>query len=251
MDKMIYTSLNSINNLIKDRFNISQNLANISVSGYRKDVGQQKITSFMTEFDKLSARATTLPVGNAGFSNKIGSIETSGVPTDIAIMNKSFMVGENSSGEIIFTRRGDLQISQTGILVNGEGIKILDEKLKPISLPQFDAIKISEIGELQLDTQQSPPGVFTSFGIIASVDPNNYELAKGLDGAIRNLSTADVVPDQSGRFVQGSLEGSNVNSVEEMVASIENQRQFEINMKLIKSAEEASRSGATLLKISQ
>jgi len=36
-----------------------------------------------------------------------------------------------------------------------------------------------------------------------------------------------------------------------MVASIENQRQFEINMKLIKSAEEASRSGATLLKISQ
>ena len=50
---------------------------------------------------------------------------------------------------------------------------------------------------------------------------------KDTDGKIKHFGENDVVADQSGEFVQGSLELSNVNPVEEMVASIDNQRQFE------------------------
>lgn len=251
MDKMIYTSLNSINSLIRDRLNISQNLANVSVTGYRKDTGQEQITSFVNEYDALSTRVMSSKIGPNGFSNAGGAIESSGVPTDVAVLNNSFMLAENSAGDIVFTRRGDLTSSLDGFLVNGDGLKILNEQLKPIALPSYQDIKISEIGEIKLDTLQTPAGVFSSYGVIASVDPENYELSKDLDGAIKSVGNSEVVPDQSGRFMQGSLEGSNVNAVEEMIASIENQRQFEINMKLIKSAEEASRSGSSLLKISQ
>lgn len=251
MDKMIYTSLNSINNLIRNRINISQNLANIGVPGYRKDLEHQNQTSFLTEFGALSSRATVVSEDAGNFSNKVGSIKNSGVPTDVALLNESFMLAENAIGETVFTRRGDLSLTPDGILINGAGLKVLSEDLKPISLPKYNSIKISEIGEIRIDTPSTPPNTFTTVGVIASVDPKNYELVKGADGEVKNIGSGRVASDQSGRFLQGSLEGSNVNSVEEMVASIENQRQFEINMKLIKAAEEASRSGSSLLKISQ
>ena len=102
-----------------------------------------------------------------------------------------------------------------------------------------------------LDTAQTPSGIFSSFGVISSVDPSGFNLLKDIDGKIKHFGENDIVADQSGAFVQGSLEMSNVNPVEEMVASIDNQRQFELNMKLIKAAEEADRSGMSLLKISQ
>ena len=102
-----------------------------------------------------------------------------------------------------------------------------------------------------LDTAQTPSGIFSSFGIISSVDPSGFNLLKDTDGKIKHFGENDIAADQSGAFVQGSLEMSNVNPVEEMVASIDNQRQFELNMKLIKAAEEADRSGMSLLKISQ
>ena len=251
MDKMIYTSLNSINNLIRNRITLSPPLANLGVPGYRKDVEYQNQTSFLTEFGALSSRATVVSEDAGNFSNKLGSIKNSGVPTDVALLNESFMLAENANGETIFTRRGDLSLTPEGVLINGAGLKVLSEDLTPISLPNYNSIKISEIGEIKIDTPGTPPNTFTTVGVIASVNPKNYELIKGSDGEIKNIGSGPIASDQSGRFLQGSLEGSNVNTVEEMVASIENQRQFEINMKLIKSAEEASRSGSSLLKISQ
>ena len=100
-------------------------------------------------------------------------------------------------------------------------------------------------------TLPKPHQVFSPFGIISSVDPSGFNLLKDTDGKIKHFGKKEVAADQSGEFVQGSLELSNVNPVEEMVASIDNQRQFELNMKLIKAAEEADRSGMSLLKISQ
>ena len=151
-------------------------------------------------------------------------------------------------GDVVFTRRGDLQVSADGILKNGAGDNILSENLAPIQLPFFSDIKITRYGEILLDTAQTPSGIFSPFGIISSVDPSGFNLLK--DGKIKHFGENDVVADQ-GEFVQGTLELSNVNPVLEMVASIDNQRQFELNMKLIKAAEEADRSGMSLLKISQ
>ena len=56
-------------------------------------------------------------------------------------------------------------------------------------------------------------------------------------------------PDQSGIFSQGVLEGSNVNAIEEMIFNIDMQRQFEINVKLIKRAEEIDKAGTKLMSL--
>ena len=251
MDKMIFTSLNSIQNLYDQRFNISQNMANISVPGYRRELPNEGGSAFLEQYQKLGPRAYALETGPNQFSFKIGSISSTGNKTDIAIANNSFMLAETENGDVVFTKRGDLQVSSDGILKNGEGDNILSENLTQIQLPFFSDIKISRYGEILLDTAQTPSGIFSSFGIISSVDPSGFNLLKDTDGKIKHFGENDIAADQSGAFVQGSLEMSNVNPVEEMVASIDNQRQFELNMKLIKAAEEADRSGMSLLKISQ
>jgi flagellar basal-body rod protein FlgF len=251
MDKMIFTSLNSIQNLYDQRFNISQNMANISVPGYRRELPNEGGSAFLEQYQKLGPRAYALETGPNQFSFKIGSISSTGNKTDIAIANNSFMLAETENGDVVFTKRGDLQVSSDGILKNGEGVNILSENLTQIQLPFFSDIKISRYGEILLDTAQTPSGIFSSFGIISSVDPSGFNLLKDTDGKIKHFGENDIAADQSGAFVQGSLEMSNVNPVEEMVASIDNQRQFELNMKLIKAAEEADRSGMSLLKISQ
>ena len=251
MDKMIFTSLNSIQNLYDQRFNISQNMANISVPGYRRELPNEGGSAFLEQYQKLGPRAYALETGPNQFSFKIGSISSTGNKTDIAIANSSFMLAETENGDVVFTKRGDLQVSSDGILKNGGGDNILSENLTQIQLPFFSDIKISRYGEILLDTAQTPSGIFSSFGIISSVDPSGFNLLKDTDGKIKHFGENDIAADQSGAFVQGSLEMSNVNPVEEMVASIDNQRQFELNMKLIKAAEEADRSGMSLLKISQ
>ena len=251
MDKMIFTSLNSIQNLYDQRFNISQNMANISVPGYRRELPNEGGSAFLEQYQKLGPRAYALETGPNQFSFKIGSISSTGNKTDIAIANNSFMLAETENGDVVFTKRGDLQVSADGILRNGAGDNILSENLTQIQLPFFSDIKISRYGEILLDTAQTPSGIFSSFGIISSVDPSGFNLLKDTDGKIKHFGENDIAADQSGAFVQGSIEMSNVNPVEEMVASIDNQRQFELNMKLIKAAEEADRSGMSLLKISQ
>lgn len=251
MDKMIFTSLNSIKNLYDQRFNISQNMANISVPGYRRDLPNEGGSAFLEQYQQLGPRAYALETGPSQFSYKSGSLNLSGNKTDVALINDSFMLAENKSGDVIFTRRGDFQQNSDGILVNGAGDKILSEDLSQIELPFFSDIKFSRYGEILLDTAQSPSGEFSSFGILSSVDPSRFSLRKDIDGKIKHFGEAEITSDQSGEFVQGSLELSNVNPVVEMVASIDNQRQFELNMKLIKAAEEADRSGMSLLKISQ
>jgi flagellar basal-body rod protein FlgF len=70
-----------------------------------------------------------------------------------------------------------------------------------------------------------------------------------LDGKIRNLDGSIPDVDQSGLFAQGILEGSNVNAIEEMVLSMDMQRQFEINVKLIKQAEEIDKSSTKLMSL--
>ena len=74
-------------------------------------------------------------------------------------------------------------------------------------------------------------------------------MAKGVDGRIRNLDGTVPDPDQSGVFAQGVLEGSNVNAIEEMVFNMDMQRQFEINVKLIKKAEDIDKAGTTLMSL--
>ena len=74
-------------------------------------------------------------------------------------------------------------------------------------------------------------------------------LVKSNDGKIRTKNGGIPAADQQVRLVQGDIEESNVNIIEQLVGSIEEQRRYEVNVKMIKSAEEIDQSGGSLLRL--
>jgi flagellar basal-body rod protein FlgF len=85
-------------------------------------------------------------------------------------------------------------------------------------------------------------------GRLKLVDPPQDELVKGLDGLFRLKSGEPAEADTNVRVAEGTLEGSNVNVVEAMIGMIAASRQFEMQMKLLQSAEQNEQSAASLLR---
>jgi flagellar basal-body rod protein FlgF len=80
--------------------------------------------------------------------------------------------------------------------------------------------------------------------------PEGVDLRKSDDGRIRTVDGSPLPPpDQRARVMQGVREGSNVNNLEELIGTIELQRAFEMNMRMIQTAREVDESGAALLRV--
>jgi flagellar hook-basal body protein len=138
MDRLVYTALNSLANLRDDKVVSAQNLANLSVPGFRRDLPNSGPARFLEALGAQTSRAFQLESGVHGMSRAPGPMEKTDDPMDIAIADRGFFVIEPASGgEPALSRRGDLQVSPDGTLRNGAGDLMLDADLQPITLPPF------------------------------------------------------------------------------------------------------------------
>jgi len=147
------------------------------------------------------------------------------------------------------SRRGDFGINSQNELVNGVGDLVLSDGLEPIVLPNFTSMSITDIGEIFVQQVGAPDGEMTSVGFIGSTTTELDQLVKSLDGNIRKADGTVPEADQTARFGQGYLEASNVSAIEELIKNIDMQRQFEINVKLIKKASDLDSAGAKLMNL--
>ena len=246
---MVQTALSAITNLKDLKFDLANNLANVNVPGFRRDLPNGGDAGFLSSLNQATARVLPLESGEKLFSNEIGQLQNTNVDTDIAILNGSFLFIKPTDGDIALSRRGDLGVNTENVLVDGAGDAVLNDGLQPIVLPLFSEIKISDNGEVLVQQPGAEPGDFTSIGFLGSTSAKDQQLTKNLDGKIRNADGTVPDVDQSGLFAQGSLEGSNVNAITEMVSNMDMQRQFEINVKLIKQAEEIDKAGTKLMSL--
>ena len=249
MDKLIYTAFNTVNNIYDNRSVRAQNLANIAVPGYRRDLGSKSVgTAFLENFDTLQSRAMAVQDDTNHFSTQVGSLSETGADTDIAIRGDGYFIVQGL-GEPSLSRRGDLRVNAEGILENGTSQKMLDAALQPIQVPAHRAIKVSEDGDVIIEPLGSDPGTEQLVARIAMTLAEGGELNKFADGEIR-LEDGTVPPISADmRIVAKHLELSNVNVTEELINSIEDQRAYEINIKMISSASELDESGASLMRL--
>ena len=249
MDRMVQTALSSITGLKDLKFDLANNLANANVPGFRRDLPNEGSAGFLSTMEQATARIFPLETGGRIFSSESGQLDSTGVETDIAMLNGSYLFIQPADGEVALSRRGDLGVDTQNRLVDGVGNLVLSDGLQPIVLPPFSALKFSDNGEVLVRQPGAMPGEFTSVGFLGSTSALSGDLTKSLDGKIRKLDGSVPDPDQTGLFAQGVLEGSNVNAIEEMVFNMDMQRQFEINVKLIKQAEEIDKAGTKLMSL--
>ncbi len=248
MDRMVHTAMNSIRNIYDIRFATSQNLANMSVPGYRREMLNEGGSGFLLSDGDVSPRAFALELGANRFSAEQGAIMPSDLATDIALVNDAYFVIDPGAGGLALSRRGDLKTNADGQLVDGGGNLVMSSALQPLAIPAFREIQITQIGEILVNPLEAEAGQFVSAGFVATTTPK-AEMMKGLDGHIRYADGTAITPDQGGRIMQNALESSNVNPVEELVFSMEMQRQFEINMKLILATKELDEGSSQLLRL--
>lgn len=251
MDRLVYTALNSLANLRDQRVSSAQNLANLAVPGFRRDLGNNGQAFYVATDDRQSARALQLERGPHAFSVAAGPMERTGDPMDIAIADAGFFYVQPPDGAApALSRRGDLRLGEGGALLNGAGEAMLGQDLQPIVLPPFRDVVIDDLGQVQIAPIDGAPGERQVVAVLATIDPPAaLDLRKSPDGRIRPADGTPLPqPDQRARVVQGMREGSNVNAMQEMIDSIELQRTFDVNLRMITSAREIDEAGSALLR---
>lgn len=249
MDRLIYTGLNALANMRAQRVTQAQNLANQAVPGFRRDLSGAEAPKFLDAMGSLPTRAFQRPPDEMAFSEAQGFLERTGQETDVAINGAGYFLVQPAEGDPALSRRGDLRRDPEGILRDGAGAAMLGPDLQPVEVPPFRRLHVTDLGELRIEPLDGAPGETVPAGVLATVLPDaGTVLAKGADGHIRRADGTLPEPDQRAAIVQGALERSNVNPVEEMLANIEMQRNFEIGLRTILSARELDEAGSQLLR---
>lgn len=249
MDKLIYTAFNSINNIYDNRSVRAQNLSNIAVPGYKRDLGSKSVGSaFLNSMETLPTRAMAIQDDNNYFSSQPGSLSQTDVATDVAISGDGYFIVQGL-GNPSLSRRGDLRVSNEGFLENGTSQKMLNQNLEPIKVPPYRSMKVSDDGVVSIEPLGSALGTNQAIGKLGMTFATGAELKKFIDGEIRVVDGSVTGVDRDVRVIPKFLELSNVNITEELINSIEDQRQYEINVKMIASASELDESGASLMRM--
>ena len=251
MDRMIHTALNTLKNLSANRNVRAQNMSNLNVPGHRKDLNTNFTSGFLHQVNQYDSRVFAIHDGANGFSNKQGQLNPTGLETDIAINGPGFFIVQPKTGDPALSRRGDFSVSNTGLLVDGAGSKVLDTGGASLEIPANKKLIVNENGDVFIEPLNGALGERQLVGTIGTSLGGSKEdpLIKSLDGHLRLSSGGVPGADQAAILSQGFLEGSNIDAVSELIGTMEDQRQFEINIKLISLSKEIDEGGSSLMRL--
>ncbi len=234
---------------------IANNLANSNTTGYKRQTAEFEDLLYQQQRGAgVGAGGVAAPTSvELGSGTRVvatprlfsqGSIQQTGNPLDLAIEGAGFLQVQRDDGTAAYTRAGTLKVDASGRLVTSDGLAIEPNITVP---PDATSVVIgsdgtvtaevagqaqpAQLGKIQLATFANPGGL-TALG-------HNLYTASASSG---EANVGDAGADGRGRFMQGALEGSNVETVTEMIDLIRTQRAYEINSKVISAADEMLRS---------
>jgi flagellar basal-body rod protein FlgF len=247
VDKLLYVAMTGAKQNMNALAVRGNNLANANTDGFKADMAQARAMQAFGE--GLPTRVFAMTESpSANFQS--GPIKSTGRDLDIAIKDQGWIAVQAADGSEAYTRSGSLSFDTTGLLRNDRGNPVMGDN-GPIVLPlPIDKIQIATDGTISIRPQGATAEVIEEVGRIKLVNPGNQNLMRGEDGLFRTLDGNPAAADPFVNVESGAVEGSNVNAVDEMVNLIELQRQFELQVKMMKTAEENDKSSASLMRIS-
>lgn len=250
MDRIIYTAMTGARQTLDQQAVISNNLANVSTAGFRAQL--QAMRAVPVQGDGLLRTRVSVMASTPGADFSPGPINATGRDLDVALQGNAWLAVQAPDGTEAYTRRGDLQIDANGVITSG-GRPVIGEG-GPIVVPLGASLSVGADGTLSAIGVGENPDTLVQVGRLKLVDPGELRLQRGEDGLFRPPTDAagNINPlpaDENARLITGALEGSNVNAVESMVAMINNARRYEMQIKVIKSADENAQRANSLLSI--
>lgn len=241
MDNTLLTGLSSQMVMRRNMDMVANNLANTSTTAYKSEtvLFEEYLVPITDDEGKESLVHLVQDYGNFRNTNE-GSFEFTANPLDVALRGDGyFAVEAPDTGERYFTRAGHFNIDDQGRLATAAGDLVLNENDRPITFAQGE----TEI-EIALDGTLSSSGGVKG-RIQAVTFTNEQDLQKA--GNNRYSSEEAPTPAESVEFVQGMIEGSNVNSILEMTRMIQISRAYQSASKLMQSNDDLVRKAIETL----
>ena len=240
---------------------ISNNLANINTTGFKKESAQFKSLLYQTiqeqSYDnngdaKPSGIQVGLGVRNSAITSQYtqGNLLETGNEYDFAIEGKGFFMVQTQDGGVAYTRNGSFGLANgvDGVTIaNSDGNPLLDTTGTPIVIDDIynpSDITVDELGELCYpDAAGVSVPIGITVGIVQFNNPSGLQkmsnsLLKETEASGAARLEAEDAALQRSKMRQKYLEGSNVQAVDEIVSLIVAQRAYEMNSKIITAADE-------------
>jgi flagellar basal-body rod protein FlgG len=232
---------------------IANNLANVNTTGFKRsrahfeDLLYQTVQNPAVVGTPDNNTTPAIQVGRGTRLNAVqrhhsqGPVEQTSRPLDLAIEGEGFFQIQLPNGQVGYTRDGSFGISDTGTLVTSGGYAVspgirLPNDAANISISATgvvsvqagsDTTRVDEIGRIEIARFMNPNGLIAIGENLYSETPASGQPMVGFPQ-----------DDGMGRILQGHLEGSNVEIVQEMVDMITAMRAYELNSKAIRNSEE-------------
>ena len=233
MDRLIYTAMSGAKQAFAQQAGVAQNLANAATTGYRAMEHKFRAVPVLGEGAPTRAFVVDASVADTFES---GPLMATGRPLDVAVQGAGWLAVETPDGREAYTRAGNLQINANGQLQTAAGQNIVGDG-GPIAIPPDNRISIAPDGTVSVVPLFGTPNNVNAVGRIKLVNPPENELVRGGDGLFRLKSGNPAEADTNVRLAPEALEGSNVNAVDAMVNMISLARQFEMQIKMLQTAE--------------
>ena len=243
MDKMLYVAMTGASQNTLALQSHANNLANISTSGFRRDFEQAR--SMPVFGDSLPARAYAMSE-RPGTDFTPGALQETGRELDIAIEGDGWIAVQTPLGGEAYVRTASLKIDSVGILRAGNDLPVMGNA-GPVVIPPEQKVEIGRDGTISVRALGENPNVMAVVDRIKLVNPDPANLEKGLDGLIHHKG-GPIEADANVQLISGFVETSNVNAVAEMTSILALSRQFELQVKLMRTAED---DAAAMTKVMQ
>ena len=219
---------------------VANNVANANTAGYRTQNPMFEQYISKERYDKHDL-SMVYDMGQYD-TTQPGPVQLTGNPYDVALNGPGFIAITAPSGEMQYTRSGNFTVNSNNELVTSSGYKVSGPGGDAITIPTgAKEVKITAAGDVTADGNTvGTMGIF-EFNNLQNLTPAGNGLYSSKDGGRPATETS---------VIQGSLEGSNVNAIQETTRMIEILRSYQSTMRMIENEQERQVNGIqTLSKI--
>lgn len=245
MDHSLYVAMTGATQMMRAQSEVAHNLANADTVGFKAQ---------MSAFQPLAVQGQGLPtrVNGVAYGQGVdmrqgGQIDT-GRELDVAVQGEGWIAVQAPDGSEAYTRAGSLQLTADGLLTDDRGNPVMGDG-GPITVPQSTQMSIGADGTLSVVPMGQTPETIAAVGRLKLVNPGVDQLQQGTDGLMHLVGGGNAPADPTVTLKSGALESSNVNPSETLVQMIQLSRQYELQIRSIKSADENAQSASRLLQM--
>lgn len=247
MDRLIYTAMTGASQTLSRQAAVAHNLANVSSTGYRAEEHRLRAVQVNSNAQPKGLPTRAFAVDASTHTDFTpGPMMHTGRQLDIAVQGKGWIALQMPDGSEAYTRDGNFELNVNGIVQTRNGIPVQGDG-GPIAVPPDVKLSVGVDGTISALPESGAQNTVSVIGRFKLVSPPDADLVRGEDGLFRLRDGGAAPAEERVKVAAGSLEGSNVNPAEQMVSMISLARQFEMQMKMLSTADANDKAATQIL----